>query len=155
MIAALIDSAVILDNLEAAAKEDALGSALQAAVDAGRLAKKDLTAVRKRLLEREAMGSTGIGNGIAVPHVKGKEIRQMSLVLARVPKTLNFQAIDGRPVHTIFLLLAPPDDPEAHLKLLRWISSLARNPDFRKFVVTAKDAKEIRELLHEMSGPKA
>ena len=152
MIKALIDSALILEALESTTKTDALNEILQRAAAAGRLQKKDVSALKKRLAEREALGSTGIGNGVAVPHVKGKEIKQLALVLARAPQGIPFQAIDGRPVMTLFLILAPQDQPEAHLQALRWVSSLARNADFRRFVLAARSETEIRELLHELGS---
>ena len=72
-------------------------------------------------------------------------------MLARSKNPIQFHAIDGRPVQTFFLILAPQDQPEQHIKALRWVSSLARNSDFRRFVLAAKTDEEIRELLHEMS----
>lgn len=151
MIKELIDSALILDALVGTTKQEILVEVLQKSAAVGRVQKKDLKSLEKQLLDREALGSTGIGNGVAVPHVKGKEIKQISLVLARSKAAIQFQAIDGRPVQTFFLILAPQDQPEQHIKALRWVSSLARNSDFRRFVLLAKGEKEIRDLLHEMS----
>ena len=150
MIKELIDSALILDALVGTTKQEILVEVLQKTAAVGRVQKKDLRSLEKQLLDREALGSTGIGNGVAVPHVKGKEIKEISLVLGRSKNAIAFQAIDGRPVQTFFLILAPLDQPEQHIKALRWVSSLARNADFRRFVLLAKSEKEIRDLLHEM-----
>src|SRR5687767_6218549 len=105
-IPSLIENALILDQLEAPDKTAALTTILDRVAAAGVLAKKDLTPLRKALLEREQKASTGIGWGIAVPHVKGKGVKRMALVLVRSPKGVDFNAIDGKPVHTIFLILA-------------------------------------------------
>jgi mannitol/fructose-specific phosphotransferase system IIA component (Ntr-type) len=86
-----------------------------------------------------------------VPHVKLDTIQQTSIVLARSQDGIEFEAIDGRPVHTVFLILAPAAAAEEHLHLLRWISGLARSADFRRFLGQAKDEAEIRELLREMA----
>ncbi|MHC5071994.1 MAG: PTS sugar transporter subunit IIA, partial [Planctomycetota bacterium] len=61
-------------------------------------------------------------------------------------------AIDGQPVHTLFLVMGPANDPEGHLQALRWVSTLARNADFRRFVLSAETEAEIRDLLEEMSN---
>lgn len=146
----LIESALIVEQLEAPTKTAALAAILERVAAAGGLAKKDLAPLRKALLEREQKASTGIGWGIAVPHVKAKQVQKLALVLARSPKGIDFNAIDGKPVHTIFLILAPPNEPEGHLLALRWISTLARNADFRRFVLQATSEAQIRELLREM-----
>jgi mannitol/fructose-specific phosphotransferase system IIA component (Ntr-type) len=151
MIKELIDSALIVETLTGTTKADILGEILQKAVASGLIQKKDLPVLKKQLIDREALGSTGIGNGVAVPHVKGKEVKKISLILARSKDAIAFQAIDGRPVQTFFMILAPQDQPEHHIKALRWVSSLARNADFRRFVLAAKGETEIRELLLEMS----
>lgn len=152
MIQELIDSALVLDDLKASTKDAVLDEILAAAVDGGRLQKSKRAAIRKRLAEREELGSTGIGNGVAVPHVKADAVGDTLLVLARSHDGVDFDAVDGRPVHTVFLIVAPKDAAEEHLQLLRWISGLARSADFRRFFRSAADEREIRELLREMSG---
>jgi mannitol/fructose-specific phosphotransferase system IIA component (Ntr-type) len=152
MIEELIQSTVILEALAASEKEAALEEMLQALVASGRVAKGDAAKIRRRLREREALGSTGIGNGVAVPHVKTDKVEKVAMALARSPEGIEYQAIDGRSVQTLFLIVAPSDQAEAHLEALRWISTLARNADFRRFVLSAVSADEIRDLLREMSG---
>ena len=151
MIAALIDSAVIVESLGASSKDDVLTEMLDAAISGGRAAADDKKALRKLLADREALGSTGIGNGVAVPHVKSDRIGELGLILARSQDGIEYQAIDGRPVHTLFLLLAPKSAAEDHLAALRWVSTLARDADFRRFVMAAGDDDAIRDLLREMS----
>lgn len=154
MIQKLVESAAVVADLQAKTKKAALEELLRIAQEAGAVAKKSAAALQKRLADREAVGSTGLGNGVAVPHVKADEVKTTALVVARAKAGLEWQAIDGRPVQILFLLVAPASDPESHLKSLRWISTLARNADFRRFVLDAKDEAGIRELLLEMT-PKA
>jgi nitrogen PTS system EIIA component len=151
MIRKLVDSALILPDLQAKTKEAALKELLQAAQDGGAFAKKASAGLNKRLAERELLGSTGIGNGVAVPHVKSEDIKTLTLVLGRARKGIEYQAIDGQKTQILFLLLAPQDAAEDHLRCLRWISGLARSADFRRFFIDVADAKGIRELLLEMS----
>lgn len=150
MIDALVDGATLLPELQARTKEAALKELLQAAQAAGVFPKKQATAFAKKLSERESIGSTGLGNGVAVPHLKHDEIAQPSVVVARVPGGIEWQAIDGRAVSIVFLVLSPSGDAEAHLQCLRWISMLARSGDFRRFLLDADDADQMRELLREM-----
>lgn len=151
MIRSLVDSAAILTDLAARNRDEALKELLQAALGTGAFAKKALQPLGKRLAERETMGSTGIGNGVAVPHVKGDEVKQATLVLGRSRQGIEFHAIDGRPVQILFLLVGTPDGAEDHLRCLRWISGLARNADFRRFLLVAADEAAIRDLLREMA----
>jgi mannitol/fructose-specific phosphotransferase system IIA component (Ntr-type) len=151
MFSKLIESATIIESLVASAKADVLKEMLKAGVDSGGLAVKNTATLRKKLAEREKLGSTGIGNGVAVPHVKSGAISEVCMILGRSVQGIDYQAIDGRPVHTVFLLVVPTDQAEVHLQSLRWIASLARNPDFRRFVLSASGEAGIRELLHEMN----
>lgn len=150
MIQQLVESAAIKADLAAKTKEAALKELLEVALAAGMLPKKAATTFGKRLAEREAIGSTGLGNGVAVPHVKGEDLTQTSLVLGRIKNGIEWQAIDGRPVQIVFLLLAPANEPENHLRCLRWISTLARSADFRRFLLDTKDADGMRDLMREM-----
>lgn len=151
MIARLVGSAALLPQLAAKNKDAALKELLQAAQDAAGLPAKAGKALAKKLHDREAIGSTGLGNSVAVPHVKSDEVDQVTLVVARVPGGLEWQAIDGKPVSILFLLVSPANEPEQHLQCLRWISTLARNADFRRFLLDAADAEAMRDLLREMA----
>ncbi|MFY9345141.1 MAG: PTS sugar transporter subunit IIA [Planctomycetota bacterium] len=152
MILTLVEAAALVGELAAKNKSAALEELLAEARAAGAFPAKVQKALGKRLTDREAIGSTGLGNMVAVPHVKGDEVSRPALVLARSKKGLEWQAIDGRPVHIVFLLVSPADQPENHLQVLRWIAGLARNADFRRFLMDAKDAPAMRDLLREMTG---
>ena len=150
MIKNLVDNATILVEIEATTKEAALKELLRAAQEAGLYLDKHESAFGKRLLERESIGSTGLGNAVAVPHLKHEEVEKSSVVVARSPHGIEWQAIDGRPVSIMFLVMSPSEDPEAHLQCLRWISTLARNGDFRRFLLDSDQPDQIRDLLREM-----
>jgi len=152
MIRDLAQSSAVISELTATTKEAALKELLAAAGDAGAFPEAARSTLGKRLSEREAIGSTGLGNSVAVPHVKGDEVKDVTLVLARCHAGLEWQAIDGRPVHVLFMLVSPSNEPEAHLQCLRWIAGLARNSDFRRFLLDADGDAAIRDLLLELSG---
>jgi PTS system fructose-specific IIC component len=103
------------------------------------------------LLEREKLGSTGIGNGYAIPHVKHGSVKDLEVALGISRYGIDFNSIDGEPVTHVFLIVANPEAPEEYLRLLQWIAKIARNQDFTRFLRNAKDVPEILSLLREMS----
>lgn len=152
MIRKLVQRAALIEELQATSKEAALKEMLGAAAGVGAFPESARKSLQKRLADREAIGSTGLGNSVAVPHVKGDGVDGITLVLARCHAGLEWQAIDGRDVHVLFLLVSPADEPESHLQCLRWIAGLARDTDFRRFLLDAEGGGAIRDLLLEMCG---
>lgn len=106
--------------------------------------KEGLTQV---LIAREALGSTGIGDGIAIPHGKIKGLKQMVLAFGRSRKGVDFDSLDGEPAHLFFMLVAPEDAPGDHLKALARISRLMKNREMRDSLMKADGVREIRQLL--------
>ncbi|MFK7741927.1 MAG: PTS sugar transporter subunit IIA [Planctomycetota bacterium] len=152
MIRNLVQDAAVIGQVEGSTKEAALKELLAAAQSVGAFDESARKALSKRLSDREAIGSTGLGNSVAVPHVKGESVEKTTLVVARCRQGLEWQAIDGRPVHVLFLLVSPTGEPESHLQCLRWIAGLARNADFRRFLLDADSDDAIRDLLLEMGS---
>jgi PTS system fructose-specific IIC component len=148
----LIDSTVLIPELTATECDSALDEVLGAIVDAGILDAGARKKVLKQLLAREAQGSTGLGNGVAVPHVKEADVAEIAVAVAINEAGIGFDSIDGRPVHIMFVVLGPKGgQPEQHLAVLRWVSTLARNADFRRFAQHVKSVEELRDLLLEMT----
>lgn len=109
--------------------------------------------LKERLLhaleERERLGSTGIGDGVAIPHGKLKDLKVMMAAFGRSSRGLDFQSIDGRPAHIFFLLVAPEEMAGPHLKALARISRLLKEPSRRKAFMDAKTREEIYRLISE------
>ena len=101
------------------------------------------------LEERERLGSTGIGDGVAIPHGKLKDLKVMMAAFGRSSKGLDFQSIDGEPAHIFFLLVAPGEMAGPHLKALARISRLLREPSRRKAFMEARNREEIYRLISE------
>lgn len=112
-------------------------------VDPG-LRGKDLVAV---LAERERLGSTGIGEGVAIPHGKVTGMGRLQAVFGLSHHGVDFEAIDGRPTHLFFALVAPENSAGVHLKALARISRLFKNPAFRSAILSAGDARAIYDLI--------
>ncbi len=148
----LIESATLLPVLESSTRDEVLAEILDALVESGALQKKARNGVFKQLQQREAEGSTGLGNGVAVPHVKAANVDGIRMAVAISAAGIPFDAIDGRDVHIMFLVLGPKGAaPEDHLQVLRWVSGLARNADFRRFAQAGDGVEALRDLLLEMT----
>ena len=101
------------------------------------------------LLEREKLGSTGIGEGVAIPHGKLAGVPGLLAAFGRSVSGVDFQSIDGKPTQLIFVLFAPENSAGIHLKALARISRLFRNPAFRKAILEAPSGKAIFQLISE------
>lgn len=101
------------------------------------------------LAEREKLGSTGIGDGVAIPHGKLKDVKVMMAAFGRSSRGVDFQAIDGKPVHIFFMLVAPEEMAGPHLKALARISRLLKEPSRRKAFLEAKSKEDIYRLISE------
>jgi nitrogen PTS system EIIA component len=99
------------------------------------------------LLEREKLGSTGIGEGIAIPHGKIRGLEDLIVSFGRSRKGIDFNALDGKPVHLFFLLLAPENSAGQHLKTLAKISRMLKDGMFRRKLMEAKSRDEIHRMI--------
>lgn len=99
------------------------------------------------LLERERLGSTGIGDGIALPHGKLRELNKLFISFGRSINGLNFDSIDEQPAYLFFLLLAPENSAGIHLKALAKISRMLKDGNFRRRLMGAKSREEIYKII--------
>ena len=103
----------------------------------------------KILLERERLGSTGIGGGIGIPHGKLKDLDSLVLGFGLSKKGVDFESMDGRPTHIFFLLITPENSTGLHLKLLARISRILKNDIFKEKLMGAKNQNEIYDIIKE------
>lgn len=101
------------------------------------------------LMERERLGSTGIGGGIGIPHGKLKDLTSLVLGFGLSRRGAAFESMDGRPTHIFFLLLTPENSAGLHLKLLAHLSRLLKNDDFKSQLMQAGTPEEIIEIIRE------
>ena len=114
-----------------------------------RFAEIDETELLKRLIHREEEVSTGIGNGVAIPHATVESMGKSLCIVAQTPEGLDFESLDSSPVHITFLLLSPPNAVGIYLKLLARIARLVSNEKFVLSMATAKDENELYALIEE------
>jgi len=107
------------------------------------------------VMAREHLGSTGIGHGVAIPHGRMPHLAEPVLALARHQAGIDFEAIDGAPVHIVVLLLVPDDEERAHLELLAMLARMLQQASFRKALMDAPDAESISEIFAEYAPAQA
>jgi len=146
-ITEMLQREFVLEELKARNKRDALAE-LAGVFAKGRI-KVDPDAILQILLERERLGSTGIGDGIAIPHGKIPGLDEMVVSFGRSRKGVAFEAMDGKPVQLFFLLMAPENSAGQHLKVLAKISRMLKDPAFRKNLLEAKMHEDLFRIIAE------
>lgn len=147
----LIDKQSVLASLKAPNKKQLLQELSQAL--AAQVA-VDHRVIFETLLKREKLGSTGIGQGIAIPHGKLPSIARVYGLFARLAQPVDFDSVDGQPVDLVFVLLAPEDAGADHLKALAKISRVLRDPAMVAKLRGTDDAQGLYAILTEPAASK-
>ncbi len=146
-ICQFLTSDLIVPDLKALNKEEILSEL------ADRIASKvpglNAGEVLQVLLDRERLGSTGIGEGFAIPHGKLKTLEQMVIAFGRSSQGVPFDSLDGKPAHYFFVLIAPEDSAGLHLKALAKISRFLKNNAFKENLSRASDRRALQKAIQE------
>ena len=142
----LCSDAVTVD-LKATNKEGVIEEMVALLVSGGAIEKKSKAKVIEILLTREALGSTAIGQGIAIPHGKSDSVSKLTAALGISKKGIDFDSLDGEPAYIFFLLVAPVDSAGPHLKALARVSRLLKDKYFRESLKAVKDKKDMLALV--------
>ena len=132
-------------ELAATQKVDAIKELITLLDKAGYVS--DSEAFLKSVLEREKVGSTGIGKGIAIPHSRTATVREVVVAVGRSSEGIEFEALDNKPVHLIFLIAAPIESGGLYLKALARLSRLLRYQEFRNELMEAKTVEEVLKII--------
>ena len=136
----------VIPNLDVSSKTQAL----QAMSDsASELAAIPADTILNALLKREKLGSTGVGQGVALPHTRIAGISRPVAMVARLKQPIDFESIDGKPVDIVFLLLTPDEEPNKHLNVLACFSRKLRAPGVLDQMRVAKDATSLYSCFIE------
>lgn len=144
--AELLSSEAVIASLRATSKKQALQELAHRAVRLTRLPERQIF---DALLERERLGTTGVGQGVAIPHAKFQGLERLCGLFARLEQPIDFEAIDDRPVDILFALLAPENSGADHLKALARVSRLLRNQSVCAKLRSTNDAPAIYAILTE------
>ena len=137
----------VSSDLKSESKADVIAEMVGLLIEAGVLEKKHKPKVVEVLMAREALGSTGIGQGIAIPHGKSEATDKMISALGVSKKGIHFDSLDGESSHIFFLLIAPIDSSGPHLKVLAKISRLLKDKFFRDSLRNTRSSKDILDLV--------
>ena len=148
-LADFVVTEAIISDLVATSKEEAIREIVGALVNAGCIPEEQNESIVGAIMKREELGSTGIGNGVAVPHTKHPNVDRMIGTVVVSKKGLEFASIDREPVDILFLLVSPPDRPGDHLRALENISRHLRVDTFCRFLRQSKSRADIVEILEE------
>ena len=139
---------VALDAIIPALKVNGKKQALQElAAKAAQISGQSEKAIYETLVQREKLGSTGVGNGVAIPHGKLPKLSKLFGLFARLERPVDFDSLDGQPVSLIFLLLAPEGAGADHLKALARVARVLRDPDTARKLSESRDAEAIYAVL--------
>lgn len=142
----IVKDAIVV-NLQGTEKKDVLEEMVEALVKSKKISSQEK--VVKILLDREELGSTGIGQGIAIPHGKTNEVDNVVIAFGSSKQGIEFESLDGELVYLVFLLLAPVESTGIHLKALAKISRILKDKHFRQSLRDAKDVAEVTKIIKE------
>jgi len=139
----------IIPHLSATDRDGVINELINAVEKAGQLPGTDGKKLSKAVIKRENEASTGMGKGIAVPHVKHPDIKSVVAAIGKSDNGIDFAALDRQPVFNIILLLSPAEDPDRHLYAMEYIFKHLQKEKFLKFLGQAQTRQAIEDLLQE------
>ncbi|MBN1123558.1 MAG: PTS sugar transporter subunit IIA [Sedimentisphaerales bacterium] len=137
----------LLPQLKASTRDEAIAELVEALQHAGRLGKAQSKDIVKAVIKRENEASTGIGKGVAVPHVKHSSIQELVAAVGRSETGIDFVSLDKQPVFSIILLLSPTNNADKHLQAMETIFENLNKEDFRRFLRHSQTIDQIQETI--------
>lgn len=148
----LLSEKAIELNVKAKDKNDIINKMAELMLKTGRIT--DVNKYKELVFKREEEGSTGVGEGIAIPHGKGNCVTEPGLVAMVVPEGVEYNALDGKPVNLLFMIAAPDTNSNLHLDVLSRLSTMLMDADFKNKLISAKSKKEFLEIINETEKEK-
>ena len=134
-------------GVKVSGKEEAIDKLIGLMAAGGRL--NDKAGYKEGILAREALGSTAVGEGIAIPHAKVAAVKEPGLAAMVVPDGVDYEAFDGSLANLIFMIAAPEGEADVHLEALSRLSTLLMDPDFKNDLIHAESKKEFLQLIDD------
>ena len=139
----------IIPELEANDRDGVIAELVSSLDKAGKLGKGNCKAITREVIKREKEASTGMGKGVAVPHVKHKLVKDAVVVIGQSSVGIDFSALDKQPVYSVILLVSPAGNPDKHLQAMENIFKHLQYEKFRKFLRQCRDKAHVEDLLRE------
>jgi mannitol/fructose-specific phosphotransferase system IIA component (Ntr-type) len=141
-----------IPELRARDRDGAIAELVLSLDKAGRLGKCECEEVTGGVIKREREASTGIGKGVAMPHVKHGAVEDVVAVVGQSGAGIDFSALDKQPVYSVILLISPVDDPDIHLEAIESVFKHLQRERFRRFLRLCRSSEQIEEFLIEADG---
>jgi len=138
-----------IPQLQAKDRDGAITELVAALVSAGAIPADSVKDVTKAVIKRENEASTGMGKGVAVPHVKHAAVKKVTAAVGHSAAGIDFVSLDEQPVYSVILLISPVDNPDKHLQAMENIFRHLQKERFRKFLRQCRNAAELQDLLKE------
>ena len=143
----LIEEKVVKTPLSGQTKEEIIEELLDLLCASGKVLNREKAL--KAVMDRESKGSTGLEDGIAVPHAKTDAVKTLTIAIGIAPQGIAFEALDGKPSQLFFLMLAPPDQSGPHIEALAEIARTTRSKAFCRTLISSQTPSEVVELFQE------
>jgi mannitol/fructose-specific phosphotransferase system IIA component (Ntr-type) len=140
-------------QLNSSDRDGAIAELVGSLADAGEISSADSVEITKAVIERENEASTGIGKGVAVPHVKHSLVKEVVATIGCTGRGIDFSSLDKGPVYSVILLLSPADKADKHLRAMENIFRNLRKNDFRSFLRQARTLEQIQEAIFDTDEP--
>ena len=138
-----------IPELKARDRDGVIAELISALDKAGQLGKGNCKEIIKAVIKRENEASTGMGKGVAVPHVKHQVVKDVVAAIGQSSAGIDFSALDKQPVYSVILLISPMDNPDKHLQAMEAIFKHLQQEKFRSFLRQSQTAEQIEDLLRE------
>ena len=138
-----------IPELQSGDRDGAIAELVSALADAGAIPAKLAPEITKAVIERENEASTGMGKGVALPHVKHAGTKKVVAAIGQSSEGIDFAALDEQSVYSVILLISPQDDPDAHLQAMEVVFKHLQKEKFRKFLRQCRTPERLEDLLKE------
>jgi mannitol/fructose-specific phosphotransferase system IIA component (Ntr-type) len=139
----------IVSELKAETRDGVIAELVSAHDKAGKLGKAKCEEIIKAVIKREREASTGVGKGVAVPHVKHPKVENVAAAVGQSSTGIDFSSLDKQPVYSVILLISPEDNPDRHLQAMENVFRHLQQEKFRRFLRQSQTAEQIEELIRE------
>ena len=137
----------VVPKLESADRDGVIAELVTSLSAAGMIPKSRAKEITEAVIKRENEASTGIGKGVAVPHVKHSSVKNITAAIGCSNSGIDFASLDKQPVYSVILMLSPENNPDKHLQAMENVFKSLQNDDFRRFLRQSTTAEDIKELL--------
>lgn len=148
-LADIVYADAIIPQLESTERDAVILEMIQALGKHKKIGRIDPKVLSRAVIKRENEASTGIGKGVAVPHVKHEAIREPIAVVGCSSEGIDFSSLDKQPVYSVFLLLSPVDNPDKHLQAMETIFRNLQKDDFRRFLRQVRNREDVVEAIKD------